>query len=57
MALERIINHRVGLGLFQLRTFLVLCLVDMNDGVELVLSSFLNPVIRAVFPQTTPNTV
>lgn len=50
MALNRFINERVGLGGFQLRVFTVLCLVDMNDGVELVLSSFLNPIIRAVFP-------
>lgn len=57
MALEQIINSRVGLGQFQLRAFLVLCLVDMNDGVELVLSSFLNPIIRAAFPGTTPNTI
>jgi hypothetical protein len=57
MGLETLINERVGLGCFQLRAFLVLCLVDMNDGVELVLSSFLNPIIRAVFPLATPATI
>jgi MFS family permease len=53
MGLNRLINERVGLGAFQVQAFLVLCMVDMNDGVELVLSSFLNPIIRAVFPDAT----
>lgn len=44
------INQRIGLGSFQIKTFLILCLIDMNDGVELVLSSFLNPIIKEVFP-------
>jgi MFS transporter, putative metabolite:H+ symporter len=57
MALEELINGRVGLGVFHLRTFLLLCLVDMNDGVELVLSSFLNPIIRGLFPHATPATL
>lgn len=57
MGLEEIINQRVGLGAFHLRAFLLLCLVDMNDGVELVLSSFLNPIIRALFPHATPATL
>lgn len=57
MGLEEMLNTRVGLGVFHLRTFLLLCLVDMNDGVELVLSSFLNPIIRALFPQATPATL
>ena len=50
MQLDDVINSRIGLGPFQIRSFLVLCLVDMNDGVELVLSSFLNPIIKARFP-------
>lgn len=57
MALEELINRRVGLGAFHLRTFLLLCLVDMNDGVELVLSSFLNPIIRSLFPHATSATL
>lgn len=43
----------MGLGAFQIQSFLILCLIDMNDGVELVLSSFLNPVIKAIFPSVT----
>ena len=50
MQLDDVINSRIGLGPFQIRSFLVLCLVGMNDGVELVLSSFLNPIIKANFP-------
>ena len=50
MQLDDVINSRIGLGPFQIRSFLVLCLVGMNDGVELVLSSFLNPIIKASFP-------
>ena len=53
MQLDDVINSRIGLGPFQIRSFLVLCLVDMNDGVELVLSSFLNPIIKASFPGAT----
>ena len=53
MNLNRIINDRVGLGSFQVKAFCILCLIDMNDGVELVLSSFLNPIIKAVFPGVT----
>ena len=53
MGLNNIVEDRIGLGKFQIRIFLVLCLIDMNDGVELVLSSFLNPIIREVFPDST----
>ena len=53
MQLDDVINSRIGLGPFQIRSFLVLCLVGMNDGVELVLSSFLNPIIKASFPGAT----
>lgn len=53
MGLNNVIEERIGLGPFQIRAFLVLCLIDMNDGVELVLSSFLNPIIREVFPHST----
>ena len=53
MGLDRLINERIGLGRFQIHSFLILCLIDMNDGVQLVLSSFLNPIIKAVFPQVT----
>lgn len=53
MGLNRLINERIGLGPFQIQSFLILCLIDMNDGVELVLSSFLNPIIKAVFPNVT----
>lgn len=52
MALNALLNGRIGWGSFHTQSFLVLCLVDLNDGVELVLSSFLNPIIRAVFPAT-----
>lgn len=53
MELDNIMNNRIGLGSFQLRCFIILCLVDMNDGVELVLSSFLNTIIKASFPGVT----
>ena len=53
MGLEEIINDRVSFGNFQIRCFLILCLIDMNDGVELVLSSLLNPIIKASFPGVT----
>ena len=53
MELDNIMNNRIGLGPFQLRCFFILCLVDMNDGVELVLSSFLNTIIKASFPGVT----
>ncbi len=53
MGLNSIINNRIGLGSFQIRTFLILCLVDLNDGVQLVLSSFLNPIIKAIYPEVS----
>ncbi len=53
MELDNIMNNRIGLGFFQLRCFIILCLVDMNDGVQLVLSSFLNTIIKASFPGAT----
>jgi MFS transporter, putative metabolite:H+ symporter len=57
MNLNSIINQRIGFGTFQIRAFLILCLIDMNDGVELVLSSFLNPIMKAVFPGATSSYV
>lgn len=33
MDLNNLINNRIGLGKFQIQCFLILCLVDMNDGV------------------------
>lgn len=53
MGLNSIINNRIGLGSFQIRTFLILCLIDLNDGVQLVLSSFLNPIIKAIYPEVS----
>lgn len=57
MGLNRLIDERVGLGKFQIHSFLILCLIDMNDGVQLVLSSFLNPIIKASFPGVTSSYV
>ncbi len=53
MTLDKIINERVGLGKYQFQSFLILCLIDMNDGVELILSSFLNPIIKVSFHNVT----
>ena len=53
MTLSSFINTRIGFGKFQIQCFLVLCLIDMNDGVQLVLSSFLNPIIIAIFPDAS----
>ena len=33
MGLDSIMSNRIGLGKFQLRSFAILALVDMNDGV------------------------
>ena len=53
MKLNNVINSRIGLGPFRIRSFLLLCLVDMNDGVELVLSFLPNPIIKSSFPGAT----
>ncbi len=53
MGLNGFINDRVGLGSYQIHCFLILCLIDLNDGVELVLSSFMNPIIKVIFHDVT----
>lgn len=53
MGLNGFINERVGLGAYQIHCFFILCLIDLNDGVQLVLSSFMNPIIKVVFPDVT----
>lgn len=50
MYLDNMINERVGFGTFQLRAFAIFSLIEINDGVELTIGSFLNPIIKAVHP-------
>lgn len=44
-SLDQFFEERVGLGKAQYMSILALCLVDMNDGAQLVLSSFLGPIL------------
>ena len=44
-SLDQFFTERVGLGKAQYVSILALCLVDMNDGAQLVLSSFLGPIL------------
>jgi hypothetical protein len=50
MSLDSIINHRIDFGAFQLRAFAIFSLIEINDGLELTICSFLNPIIKAVHP-------
>ena len=50
MNLDSIINQRIGFGAFQLRAFAIFSLIEINDGVELTIGSFLNPIIKAIHP-------
>lgn len=45
-SLDQFFQDRVGLGKAQYLSILALCLVDMNDGAQLVLSSFLGPILQ-----------
>jgi MFS transporter, putative metabolite:H+ symporter len=49
MRLDSIINERVGFGRFQVFSFALLCLIDFNDGVEIILASFLNAIVKTTF--------
>lgn len=53
MSLNKLMNEKIGMGKFQIKCFVILCLIDFNDGVELVLSSFLNPIIKVIFPDVS----
>ena len=57
MQLNEIINKRVGFGRYQITSFFFLCLIDMSDGVEIILTSFLNPIIKAIFPDVSTSFV
>lgn len=46
LSADEFFDKRVGLGRAQYVSILCLCLIDMNDGAQLVLSSFLNPVVK-----------
>jgi len=56
MNFTQLINEKIGFGKYQIHTFLILCLIDLNDGVQLILSSFLNPIIKATFPRMHTST-
>jgi hypothetical protein len=45
-SLDQFFTERIGLGKAQYLTIIALCLVDMNDGAQLVLSSFLGPILE-----------
>jgi hypothetical protein len=46
LSIDDVFDNKIGLGKAQYISILCLCLIDMNDGAQLVLSSFLNPVIK-----------
>jgi hypothetical protein len=46
MLLKEYIDNCIGLGKYQITTFIVLCFVAITEGVELSLNSFLNLVIK-----------
>ena len=50
MGLDTIINDRIGLGTYQIQALLIIALLVLLDGVEVVLSSFLNTIIKAIYP-------
>jgi hypothetical protein len=41
MGLDEILDNRIGLGKAQLIPLLFLSLVDLNDGAQLILSTYL----------------
>lgn len=50
MTLKEIIDERIGLGKYQVIVSVVLILAAINDGVEIIISTFLNPIIKALHP-------
>jgi putative MFS transporter len=46
LSVDELFDTRIGLGRAQYTSILCLCLIDMNDGAQLVLSSFLNPIVK-----------
>lgn len=46
LSVDELFDTRIGLGRAQYISILSLCLIDMNDGAQLVLSSFLNPIVK-----------
>ncbi len=53
MGLDRIIENRIGFGSFQIKSLFILCLIDMYDGIEVILNSFLNPIIKKIYGGST----
>lgn len=43
---DEILENRLGAGKYQWTTLLILCMVDMNDGVELLSMSLIVPIIK-----------
>ncbi|EAS04378.1 MFS transporter (macronuclear) [Tetrahymena thermophila SB210] len=47
MSFDDLVNLRIKLGKYQYIAIAILVMVDLNDGVQLVLMSFINPIIKA----------
>jgi fucose permease len=44
--LDKVMENKVGFGLYQKRALLFLALIDFNDGCELILMSMMMPIIK-----------
>lgn len=53
LPIDELFDKRIGLGRAQYPTILCLFLMDMSDGAQLVLSSFLNPIIKQEWQLTS----
>lgn len=53
LSIDEVFDKKIGLGKAQYISIMCLCLIDMNDGAQLVLSSFLNPVIKQQWSLTS----
>jgi len=43
---DEILENRIGFGKYQFLTVLILCLVDFNDGIELLSMSLIIPILK-----------
>lgn len=55
MSFDSVIEEKIGFGKTQYIPFAFLCLVDMNDGSQLVLSSYNDTQARSSRPSSNRN--
>lgn len=52
-SLDTIIDQRIGFGRYQLRSMILLALIDFNDGAEIIVMTFIVPIIKAEWGLTS----